>query len=220
MAIDCYSFFAYRGPIAATHSTRDGRAAFSLHTFLVGFLSIVAITLLLGSEIRSTVIFSKDERNIVVEGRCFLRMVDRDRETPVFCRSAKLVLDSELLLCAEVEGISRRIDPPVPFPFKTERLSVLSDGNVLAWTDNYCIYVGTIDLVVFNGDAPEDERLFVPDMNWYTYPMVTQPGYDGAGFLRSAYQRVDSIPMNSKTLTAMSVACIPLLWCFVPRDPK
>lgn len=181
----------------------------SVRSWLVVAIPLIALFAMAATEVRRSTIPSSDWHDLAISGRGYIHTVDENGENPIWLRYARLAINPHGLLCANVDGNLRPLEPAISIPSDWERIDIDTVGRVTVNTSGSAgLSIGSIHLTTFSAEVLGDPTSTTNEDNQFGPPTTDEPGRSGAGFLvqRSSLEYV--IPLTRRTIVALSFAAI------------
>jgi hypothetical protein len=178
----------------------------SVRFLLFGVFPLVAISCFIWSEIRQSIILTGDWRDLTIVGRGYFCTLDEDGDREWY-RSIRLGFNGDGTLCADINGVLRRLDPYISLPSDCGRIEIRRNGEVYYMNDyDYdSIAVGSISVDCFvDGDNTDSNQLVDPE----SAPIIHEPGQHGAGYLMQQAALQYCLPITDKVVAGCGFAIV------------
>lgn len=172
----------------------------SFQVWLFYLIPLISIASLMATEVRVSLVATKDWRDVAVVGRGYVQTVDDDGENPIWFKELRLCINREGVLCADVDGKHRRIEPTVNVPSDWNSLAIGFDGAVTVSSSSFAgNEIGSIALGVFLGDDLEHASRLEDHERKMWAPIIDLPGRSGAGQIMQRNRFQHCLPLTMKT---------------------
>lgn len=154
-------------------------------------------------DVRTVAVATLDWRDLCVNGRGYIETVDDKGENPVWFRCIRLCVNQNGLLCANVKGSMRPIEPPIRIPNDWTHIEINERGEVLIGNSFVSGQtIGSISLSLFNGDDLLDATKVDEFNDQMGAPSTAEPGNNGAGYLMQRTALQYCIPLTHRMCLA------------------
>lgn len=188
----------------------------SVRNWLFVAMPLIALFAMAATEVRRSTIQTSDWHDLTISGRGYIHSVDENGENPIWLRYVRLAINPHGLLCANVDGILRPLEPAISIPSDWERIDIDSVGRVIVNTSGFAgLSIGSIHLTTFSAEVLGDPISTTNEDNRLGPPTTDEPGRSGAGFLLQGASLEYVLPLTRRTIVALSFTAIWLsggLW--------
>lgn len=180
----------------------------SLRLLLFGLFPLFAISCLIVSEVRQSLVFTGDWRDLSIVGHGYFITLDEEGNRE-FNRSIRLGLNLESTLCANINGVLCPFDPSLNMPMACDRIEISRTGEVYYMLDGdyQPMIQGTILVARFADGSTTDSNQFI-DPEFVSAPMLCEPGQNGAGYLMQNAAFQNCLPLTGKVIVGFVFAII------------
>jgi hypothetical protein len=153
--------------------------------------------------------------DLAIVGKGYFRLFNLNDQRQHITRSGRFCLDEYGQFVVQIGNQEYLLDPPLSCPEDSKEIRFNRNGTVDALCNDDWVQIGHVLIVRLRDGVPLSNPLNATPLYEYEVSndaFITEPGFDGAGYLRQGYRETRKLLVPHRVLGMILIGMMAVVW--------